>query len=218
MGLGVPSRALPRPPPFVQAPLPSPFSHLSLHHLLHHQGRLPRGKGFRISQRRGGLGDNRAGQAAPEDKDSWTPSGVSYDWGRMFLILLSSPVPERAMPGGGWKGRGCGKGWGHSAARTEFESQLSTVVSYRILGQVSLSFSICKAQTTPSASECMAPSVSSVNAGSRPCCQSTRSPCFPEIPPLLPRFRPKRKCFPTSPLKYQVPSHPRYHVTLLFHK
>ena len=36
---------------------------------------------------------------------SWTPSGMPYEWGRMLLILLCGSVPDRAMPGGGWKGR-----------------------------------------------------------------------------------------------------------------
>lgn len=36
---------------------------------------------------------------------SWTPWGMPYEWGRMLPILLYFPVPDRAMPGVGWKSR-----------------------------------------------------------------------------------------------------------------
>jgi len=65
---------------------------------------------------------------------------------------------------------GVEKGWALSAASTV------TLTVTSCMGRVSLSFSIYKAQITLSALQCLAPRISSINAGSCLRCQGARSP------------------------------------------
>lgn len=84
---------------------------------------------------------------------------------------------------------GVEKGWGLSAASTEFDSTL-TVTS--CMGRVSLSFFIYKAQITFSASQCLEPSISSIDVGLLSPLSGCQVTLCPEIPPLILRIPHKR--------------------------